>query len=178
MPGLEHRLFSTSQAAKTGIITIIDSHPCLKRNQHVQPLQQLNMNQELLSFDLEIAEATSDEVALSAIRVPADIWHRRVGHINSQSLRILRDNGDNGDNGIIYSDNRSPVTCARLGKESNCTIPRQLRTLPIGLSNWFTPIFSGIYPHLNSENFVTSAYSRISTANGRRYFSSKSRVMQ
>ena len=66
VPGLGHHLFSTSQAAKTS----------------TTPAE--NMNLELLSFDLEIAEATSDEVALSAIRVPADIWHRRMRHINSK----------------------------------------------------------------------------------------------
>ena len=55
---LEHHLFSTSQTAKVGITTIIDSRPRLDRNHHVLPLHQLNINSELLSFDLEIAEAT------------------------------------------------------------------------------------------------------------------------
>ena len=73
VPGLGHHLFSTSQAAKTGITTIIDPRPRLEQNHHVLQLHQLNMNLELLSFDLEIAEATRDEVALSSIRVSADI---------------------------------------------------------------------------------------------------------
>ena len=79
------------------------------------------MNLELLSFDLEIAEATRDEVALSAIRVLADIWHRRMGHINSQSLRILRDAGDNG---IKYNDNMSPCDMCAFGKSKQQRHPK------------------------------------------------------
>ena len=70
--GLGHHLFSTSHAAKAGKITIIDSRPRLDQKYHILPLHQLNMNLELLYFDLDIAEPTGDEVALSAIRVPAE----------------------------------------------------------------------------------------------------------
>lgn len=85
-PGLGHHLFSASQAAKTGLATIIDSRPHLEQDHHVLPLQQLSMNQHLLYFDLDIvntSEPTSDTTtALSASQVPAepaDIWHRRNG---------------------------------------------------------------------------------------------------
>ncbi|CAN0539920.1 unnamed protein product, partial [Laminaria digitata] len=91
VPGLGHHLFSASQAAKTGLATIIDSRPRLAQGQHVLPLQQLDKNQDLFSFDLgfALAPATSrpsgNTTALSALQVPADLWHRRMGHVNSQS---------------------------------------------------------------------------------------------
>ena len=79
------------------------------------------MNLELLSFDLDIAEATGDELALSTIRVPADIWHRRIGHNNSQRLRILRDAGDNG---INCSDNMSPCDVCAFRKSKQQRHPK------------------------------------------------------
>ena len=79
------------------------------------------MNLDLLSFAILIAEATRNEMALSAIRVPADIWHRRMGHINSQRLSILRDVGGNG---INYSGTMSPCDVCAFGKASNSAIPR------------------------------------------------------
>ena len=116
-----HHFFSKFQAAKTGITAIIDSRPRLEQDQHVLPLQQLNMNQDLLSFDLEITEVAEPEMALSVLRVPADIWHRRMGHINSQSLKILRDAGDNG---INYSDSMSPYDVCAFGKSKQQRHPK------------------------------------------------------
>ena len=43
------------------------------------------------------------------------------------------------------------ATCARLRKASNSAIPRQLPTLPIGLSNSCIPISSSPYSHLLLE---------------------------
>ena len=121
VPGLGHDLFSTSQAAETGMNITINSRPRLEQGHHVLPRHQLNMNLELFSFAIEIAEATRNEVALSAIRVPADIWHRRMGYINSQSLRILRDAGGNG---INYSDNMSPCDVCAFGKSKQQCYPK------------------------------------------------------
>ena len=78
------------------------------------------MNLDLLYFAILIAEATKNEVALSAIQVPADIWHRRMGHINSQRLRILRDVGGNG---INYSETMSPGDVCAFGNASNSAVP-------------------------------------------------------
>ena len=50
--GLGHYLFSESQAAKTGLSTIIDSRPCLEQGQHALPLQQLDKNRDTFSFGL------------------------------------------------------------------------------------------------------------------------------
>ena len=52
VPGLGHHLFSASQAAKTGFATIIDSRPRLEQGQHILPLQQLDNDQNIFSFDL------------------------------------------------------------------------------------------------------------------------------
>ena len=116
--GLEHHLLSASQEATTGLANIIDSRQRLEQGQHVLSLQQLDKNQDMFSFDqrrLELfAPATSalpgNTTALSALRIPADLWHKRMGHVNSQTLRILRDANDNG---INVSDIMSPCdVCA------------------------------------------------------------------
>ena len=109
------------KSAETGITTIIDSRPRLEQNQHVLPLHQLKKNLELIYFDFEIAEAARHEVPLSAIWAPADIWHRRVGHITSQRSRILREDGDNG---INFSDNMSPCNVCAFGKSKQQRHPK------------------------------------------------------
>ena len=117
VPGLGHHLFSASQAAKTGLATIINSCPRLEQGQHVLPLRRLDKNQYLFSFDLGFVSATSarpgNTTALSALQTPAYLWHRRTRHVNSQSLRILRDASDNG---INLSDIMSPCDVCAFGK--------------------------------------------------------------
>ena len=108
VPGLGHHPFSASEEAKTGLAAIIDSRPRLEQGQHVLPLRRLDKNQDIFSFDLGFASATSappgNRAALSALQAPADLWHRRMGHVNSQRLRILRHARDNG---INFSDSMS-----------------------------------------------------------------------
>ena len=125
VPGPGHQLFSASQAAKTGLATIIDSCPCLEQGQHVLPLRRLDSNQDLFSFDLGFVSATSappgNTTALSALQAPVDLWHRRMGHVNSQSLRILRDASDNG---INFSDSVSPCDICAFGKSKQERHPK------------------------------------------------------
>ena len=127
VPGLGHHQFSASQAAKNGLATSIDSRPRLEQGQHVVPLQQLNKNQDLFSFDLGfiLAPATSrpsrNTTALTALQAPADLWHRRMGHVNPQSLWILRDASDNG---IYFSDSVSPCDVCAFGKSKQERHPK------------------------------------------------------
>ncbi|CAN0393136.1 unnamed protein product, partial [Laminaria digitata] len=127
VPGLGHHLFSASQAAKTGLATIIDSRPRLEQGQHVLPVQQLDKNQDLFSFDLGFALApttsrpSGNTTALSALQVSADLWHRKMGHVNPQSLRILRNASDNG---INFSDSMSPCDVCAFGKSKQERHPK------------------------------------------------------
>ena len=72
VPGLGRHLSFTAQPAKTGISTIIDSRHRLEQLHHVMSLHQLNINLELLSFNIESSEDTRNDVAITAIRLPAD----------------------------------------------------------------------------------------------------------
>ena len=94
VPGLRPRLFSVSPAAKTGLATLTDSRPRLEQGQHVLPLQLLDKNKDMLSFDLcfiltpMTAEPSRNTAALHALQTLADFWNRRMGHVNPRSLRI------------------------------------------------------------------------------------------
>ena len=121
---MRHHLFSASQTARTWLATIIDSRPCLERGQHALSLQQLHRNQDIFSFDLGfvLARMTSEHsgntTALYALQVPTDVWHRRMGHVNMQSLRILRDSSDSG---INFSDSMSPCDVCAFEKVTAAT---------------------------------------------------------
>ena len=127
VPGLGHHLFSASQAAKSGLATTNDSRPRLEKGQHVLPLLQPNNNQYLFCFDLgfTLAPATAipsrNTTALCALQVPSDLWHRRMGHVNSQMLRSLRDASDNG---INLSDSVSPCDVCVFGKRKRERHPK------------------------------------------------------
>ena len=121
---MRHHLFSASQAANTGLATIIGSRPCLERGQNALPLQQLGKNHDIFSFDLGFvlapmtSEPSGNTTALHAIQVPVDVWHRRMGHVNLQSLRILRDSSDRG---INFSDSMSPCDVCAFEKVTAAT---------------------------------------------------------
>ena len=61
------------------------------------------------------SEPSGNTTALHTLQVPADFWHRRIGHVNSQSLRT---SPDSSDNGINFSD-MSPCDVCGLGKRNN-----------------------------------------------------------
>ena len=61
------------------------------------------------------SEPSGNTTALCTLQVPADVWHRRMGLVNSQRLKIFPDSGDNG---INVSD-MSPCDVCAFEKSNN-----------------------------------------------------------
>lgn len=96
-PGLRHQL--ARQAAKTGLAAIIDSRSSLEQGQHAATTTAAEHEPiPLLLSPGPYRGPLGDTTALSALQVPVDLLHRRMGHVNSQKLRILRVFDDNGIN--------------------------------------------------------------------------------
>ena len=80
VPGLGHDFSLASQAVKTGLGTIIDYRPRLEQGQHALPLQQLDKNQDIFSFDLGFvlapmaSEPSGNTTALSDVQAGTEEW--------------------------------------------------------------------------------------------------------
>ena len=83
---------------------MIDSNlPRLQQGKLVLPLQQRCEDFGLYSFELTLASA--DKAMTMSGPHDANLWHRRMGHLNAQSLKILNNTADNG---MEYSGTFSP----------------------------------------------------------------------
>ena len=58
------------------------------------PLQRRCEDSDLYSFELVLAAA--DKAITMSTPHDANLWHRRMGHLNSQSLQTLNSTADNG----------------------------------------------------------------------------------
>ncbi|CAN0098703.1 unnamed protein product [Sphacelaria rigidula] len=87
VPGLGRNLFSVKQATRNGVVSIFDmNNPRLETNNFTVPLQELESDlsgNDASGLDLQAADA-------------ATLWHRRMGHLNSNSLNLLKNVGSNG----------------------------------------------------------------------------------
>ena len=73
------------EEVEKGMSTIIDSDlPRLKHGELVLPLQQRHDDTGLYSFELTLASANIAMTMSAAYGV--NVWHRRMGHLNAQSL--------------------------------------------------------------------------------------------
>ena len=85
VPGLGRNLFSVKQAARNGVVSIFDmTNPRLGTHNHTFPLQELG--HDLYSFSLDFTGGgNGPELAMQAA-ANANLWHRRLGHLNRKSL--------------------------------------------------------------------------------------------
>ena len=92
--GMGCHLLSSKKAVDKGMSAIINSNlRCLQQGELVLPLQQRYEDSGLYSFELAL---TSADKAISASAAnDFNLWRRRMGHLNAQSLRILNSTADN-----------------------------------------------------------------------------------
>ena len=87
VPGLGRHLFSAFVASRMGVVTIFDSvQPRLEMGDVTVPMKRLDNDTILCSVSLESDNSTNTVMRAES----ADLWHRRLGHINSRSLDVLR----------------------------------------------------------------------------------------
>ena len=94
VPGLGKKLFSVAMSLATGVVTVFDSvRSRLERGNVVLPMDRLGDDRTLYSFSIDLVH---DSAGAAMRAESADLWHRRMGHINSKSMAVLRGVPDNG----------------------------------------------------------------------------------
>ena len=89
VPGLGRNLFSVKQASRNGVVSIVDKYnPRLEANNFTLPLQELENDLYFSSLDL-VSGSSASELAMQAAAT-ATLWHRRMGHLNRESLDLLK----------------------------------------------------------------------------------------
>ena len=102
-----------------GAVTIFDSvQPRLEIDDVTVPMKRLDNDTILGSVSLELDNSTNMAMRAES----ADLWHRRLGHINSRSLDVLRKVEGNG---IDYTGNIKACDVCAIGKSAQQAHPKK-----------------------------------------------------
>ena len=120
VPGLGKSLFSVAMSSGTGVVTVFDSvRPRLEMWSVVLPMEPLGDDWTLYSFSMDLVR----DSAGAALRAEsADLWHRRIGHINSKSMAVLRGVPDNG---VEYGGDVLACDVCPIGKSAQQAHPKR-----------------------------------------------------
>ena len=123
VPGLGRNLFSVKQAARNGIVSIFDMNtPRLETDNFTIPLQELGY--DLYYFSLYFNDGIDrPELAMHAA-TGANLWHRRLGHLNRKSLDLLK-NFDN-TNGVSFDGTVTDCDVCVVGKSHRLAHPKTI----------------------------------------------------
>ena len=113
VPGIECNIFSLKTAARKGIVSIFDvNKPRLEAWDITVPFR--GENDDLYSFKLHLSADgyAGKELAINAV-TNAQVWHRRLGHLNTRSLELMsRKNG----NGVAFTSFFADCDACAVGK--------------------------------------------------------------
>ncbi|CAN0421397.1 unnamed protein product, partial [Scytosiphon promiscuus] len=123
VPGLGRNLMSVKASANKGVVTIFENERSrLQVAESVLPLTP-PVSEDLYSFELKFSDG-SDNNGVAFRAESANLWHRRVGHVNARYLDVLRRIGGNGVE--FTGDLQSCDVCA-IGKSSQQPHPKVAR---------------------------------------------------
>ena len=118
-------------AADTSAVTNFDDKPRLETDGITLPLR-LDDYQVLHSFTLDLSNATTGTTLLAK----ADLWHRRLAHVNARSLDVLRKADGNA---VSYNGEVSACDVCAIGKSTQRN--RKLRNaMSTPRTSWSSPI--------------------------------------
>ena len=107
VPGIGRNLFSVKSATKKGVVSIFDfDNPRLELSGITIPLRAEDDALSSLMFDLSVDSHKGKDLAMNAM-VNAQLWHRRLGHLNKRSLELIQRRDGNGvafDGSIDHCD--------------------------------------------------------------------------
>lgn len=93
VPGLSANLLSVHHIAKRGNSVLFDSNGCTIRNAKAEIVAQCKSTNGVYKI------GTPDEMCMqSKCTTSAYMWHRRLGHINLQRMKLMRDGAVDGLN--------------------------------------------------------------------------------
>ena len=96
VPGIGYNLFYVKSATKRGVVSIFDfNNPRLELSGTTIPLRAENGDLCSSVFDLSAYSHGNKELAMNAM-TNAQLWHRRLGHLNERSLELMQRRDGNG----------------------------------------------------------------------------------
>ena len=96
MPGIGRNLFSVKSVTKEGVVFIFDfDNPRLELSGITVPLRARDDDLYSLVFDLSTDSHGGKELAMNAM-TNAQLWHRRLGHLNKRRLEPTQRRDGNG----------------------------------------------------------------------------------
>ena len=169
VPGLGRNIFATTAELKNGVRFVLEvGNPHLTIRGITIPLKQDPRDQGMRSLDIMFQRNSQDELlgkpegvshddmpgVVGAATADADIWHRRLGHMNPRSIELLhRKEG----NGVEYTGTVSDCDICALSrsrqhahpKKSTRTTTRPIRLIYTDLTGPFTPPAKGGYRYVS-----------------------------
>ena len=148
LPGLGRTLFSVKQDARNGVVSIFDmDNPRPETHSPTIPLQELGRASYSFSLDL-VGSGNGPERAMQAA-ANANLWHRRLGHLNHKSLSLIK----NLDNNDVCAVDKSLQLAHSKTANHKVKLPFQL--VFVDLMGSSTAEALGGYTHI-SQRFPTS----------------------
>ena len=119
--GLGRNLFSVHTVVTKGVVTVFDSvNPRFKIGTTVISLKPPSPPNNL-SFSMDFA-STVDAASVALRKESAALWHRRIGHINTRSMDILRKEKGND---VEYTGDLPMCDVCTLGKSAQQAHPKR-----------------------------------------------------
>ncbi len=121
VPGIGKHLFSSGSAKSRGIKTVIGDSPRLEKDNVHFPLRE---DGRLFKIDLKVLPrraSSQQQLALATSVEDTEKWHRRLGHLNEASMKILRATHSSG---VKFQDALKPCKTCKLGKSSQQHHPK------------------------------------------------------
>ena len=104
------------------MLSVLDGDPCRPRLEMggvVQPMARLGDDQTLYSYSMDLVSDSDG----AAMRVEfANLWHRRMGHINGKSMAVLRKVPQNG---AEYDEDAAACDVCAIGKSAQQPHPKR-----------------------------------------------------
>ena len=124
VPGTGRNLFSVKSTTKKGVVSIFDfENVRLELSDITVPLRAEDDDLYSLAFDLSADNYGDKELAVNAM-TNAQLWHRRLEHLNKRSSKLMQRRDGNGvtfDDSIDHSD-----VCA-VGKNHQLAHPKKAK---------------------------------------------------
>ena len=89
-PGIGHNLFSVKSATKKGVVSIFDfDNPRLELFGITVLLRAEDDDLYYFAFDLSVDSHGGKKLTMN-VMTNAQLWHRRLGHLNKRSLELMQ----------------------------------------------------------------------------------------
>lgn len=125
VPGLGRHIFSTMEASRRGVTTTIEAgcHRLVKGDITL-PLQQLDQDMGLCSITVHIVNtsALTHHGTVMVAHHTADVWHRRLGHMNPRNMKLLQGIDNNG---VDYTNDVTGCSVCAVGKSKQRAHPKR-----------------------------------------------------